>query len=58
MRTIHIYIECIKVTTDYWDIRPSVTTDFISGTTKQILIIKLVLESIYQIIFNNILYII
>ena len=41
MRAIYTYIGCIKVTTDYWDIRPS-------GTTRQIYTIKLVLESTYQ----------
>ena len=29
MRAICIYIGCTKVTTDYWDIRPSVTSSFI-----------------------------
>jgi len=29
MRTIHTYIECTEVATDYWDIRLLVTISFI-----------------------------
>ena len=31
MRAIHTYAECTKITTDYWDIRPSVTISITSS---------------------------
>ena len=60
MRVIWTYMECTKVTTDYWDITLSVITSFISiiGITKQISIIKLALEIAHQMVSNDILYII
>ena len=58
MRTICIYVEYIKVTTNNWDIKPSVTVKVlladISWTARQIHIIELVLESAYQTVSNNI----
>ena len=58
MKAIHTYTECIKVTTNDWDIRPSVAVKALSGniswTAEQIHTIKLVLESAYQSVSNNI----
>ena len=58
MSVIHIYAECTKVTTNDWDIRPSVAVKALSAniswTAEQIHMIKLVLESAYQYISNNI----
>ena len=51
MRAIHIYTECTNVTIDYWDIRLSVATSFISEITEQI-------PMIYQMVSNYISYII
>ena len=58
MRTICTYTECTKVTTNNWDIRPSVTvkalfTD-ISWMARWICMIKLALESAHQTISNDI----
>ena len=52
MRAIYIYVECTKVITNNWDIRPSVTIKAlfanISWMTGQIHTIKIALESTYQ----------
>jgi len=48
----------MKLTTDYWDIKPLVTISFILETTKWIHTIKLALESTYQTISDDISYII
>ena len=62
MRAIHTYMECIKVTTNNWDIKPSVTIKVlladISWMAGQIHMIELVLESAYQMVSNDVLYII
>ena len=53
-----MYVECTKVTTNNWDIRPSVTVKVlltnISWIARQIHMIKLVLESAHQTIFDDI----
>ena len=58
MKAIYTYVRYIKVTTNNWDIRLSVTVKSlfanISWTTRQICIIKLVLKSAYQTVFNDI----
>ena len=58
MRAICTYAEGTKVTTNDWDIRPSVAvialSANISWTVKQIHMIKLMLESAHQSIYNNI----
>ena len=58
MRAIYTYMRYTKVTTNNWDIRPSVTVKVllanISWTARQICTIELALESAYQNIFNNI----
>ena len=58
MRAIYTYVGCTKVTTNNWDIRPSVTIKAlfanISWTARQIYTIELMLESSYQTVFNNI----
>jgi len=58
MRTICIYVGCTKVTTNKWDIRPSVTVKVllanISWMTGQIHMIELVLESAHQTVSNDI----
>ena len=58
MKAIHTYTECIKVTTNNWDIRPSVAVKALSANiswmAKYICMIKLALESAYQSISNNI----
>ena len=52
MRAIHTYAGCTKVTTNDWDIRPSVAVKALSTNTlwmaKQICMIELVLESTHQ----------
>ena len=62
MRAICIYIGYTKVTTSNQDIRPLVTVKvllaIISGITKQIFTIKVMLESTHQMVSDNILYII
>ena len=58
MRAICTYAECIKATTNDWDIRPSVAVKAsfanISWTAKRICMIKLALESAHQSVSNNI----
>jgi len=58
MRTIYTYVGCIKVTTNDWDIRPSVAIKALSANiswmAKQICTIELALESAYQSISNDI----
>ena len=58
MRAICIYVGCRKVTTNDQDIRPSVTIkvlfDIILSITRQICIVKLVLESAHQTVSDNI----
>jgi len=58
MRAIHTYMGCTKATTNNQDIRLSVTVKVslanISWTARQICMIELVLESVYQIVSNNI----
>jgi len=58
MRAICTYVGGIKVTTNDWDIRPSVAVKAsfanISWMAKQIHTIKLVLESTRQFVSNNI----
>ena len=58
MRAIYTYVGCTKATTNDWDIKPSVAVKAlfanISWTARQIHTIKLVLESAYQTISNNI----
>ena len=52
------YVECTKVTTNNWDIRPLVTIKvllaIISWMAEQIHTIELALESTYQCISGNI----
>jgi len=58
MMAICRYMRCTKVIIDYWDIRLlelQVLLAIISGMTKQISIIKVVLEITHQIVSNNIL---
>ena len=59
MRAICTYAGCIKVTTNDWDIKPSVAIKALSAniswTARQIHMIKLALESAYWIVFNDIL---
>ena len=61
MRAICTYVECTKVTTNNWDIRPSVAVKALSANiswmTGYICMIKLALESAHQTVFNNIWYI-
>jgi len=58
MGAIHIYMGYTKVTTNNWDIRPSVTIKAllanISWTARQIHTIELALESAYQTVPNDI----
>ena len=58
MKAICTYIGCTKVTTNDWDIRPSVAVKALSANisqiAKQICIIELVLESAHQSIYNDI----
>ena len=58
MRAIHIYVGCTKVTTNDWDIRPSVAVKAssanISRTAEQIHTIELLLESAHQTVFDDI----
>ena len=57
MRTICIYVECTKVTTNDWDIRLLVTIKALFAnilwTAEQIHMIELALESAYQIYFQQ-----
>jgi len=61
MRAIHAYMGCIKVTTDYWDIRPLVAVKALSAniswTSEQICMIELALKSTHQSVHNDIWYI-
>ena len=61
MRVIHKYVGCTKVTTNDWDIKPSVAikalSTNISWMAGHICTIKLALESAHQTISNNIWYI-
>jgi len=58
MRAVHIYMGCTKVTTNDWDIRPSVVVKALSANiswmAEQIHTIELALESAYQSISNDI----
>ena len=58
MRAIHTYVGCIRVTTNDWDIRPSVTVKALSAnilwTAERICMIKLALKSAHQSVYNNI----
>ena len=58
MKAIHICVGCAKVTTNNWDIRPSVAVKAssanISWTAEWIHMIELVLESAHQSIYNDI----
>jgi len=58
MRAICTYVEYTKVTTNDWDIRPSVAVKALSAniswTAEQIHMIELVLESAYQFVYNDI----
>jgi len=58
MSAICTYMRYAKPTTNNWDIRPSVTVKVLLANilwmTRQIHIIKLVLESAYQIVSNDI----
>ena len=55
------YVGCTKVTKNNWDIKPTVTVkvllDNISWTARHICTIELVLESAYQMVSNDIWYI-
>jgi len=61
IRAIHICVGCTKVTTNDWDIRPSVTVKAssanISWIAEWIHTIELALESAHQSVYNNIWYI-
>ena len=61
MRAILIYVRCIKVTINDWDIRPSVAIKALSAniswTAEQIHMIELVLGSAHQSVSNDIWYI-
>jgi len=61
IRAIHAYTGCTKVTTNDWDIRPSVAIKTLSAniswTAEWIHIIKLAMESAHQFVYNNIWYI-
>ena len=61
MRAIRIYVGCTKVTTNNWDIRPSVAVKALSAnisrTAEQIHMIELTLKSAHQFIYNDIWYI-
>ena len=58
MRAICTYVGCTKVTTNDWDIRPSVAVKALSAniswTAEQICTIELVLESAHQFVSNGI----
>ena len=58
MSAIHTYAGCTKVTTNDWDIRPSVAVKALSAniswTAQWICTIELVLKGAHQSIFNNI----
>jgi len=58
MRAIHICVEYTKVITNDWDIRSSAAVKALSANiswmAEHIHMIKLVLESAYQSVYNNI----
>ena len=58
MRAICTYVGGTRVTTNDWDIRPSVAVKALSAniswTAKQICMIELALESAHQSVYNNI----
>ena len=58
MRAIHIRAGCTKVTTNDWDIRPSVAVKALSANisrmAERIHIIELALGSAHQSVYNNI----
>ena len=58
MRAIRICAGYIKVTTNDWDIRPSVAIKALSAnisrTAEQIYMIELVLKSAHQFVYNDI----
>ena len=58
MRAICTYVGCTKVTTNDWDIRPSVAVKAssanISWMAKRICTVELMLESAHQYVYNNI----
>ena len=58
MRAIHICAGCTKVTTNDWDIRPSIAVKALSANISrmagQIHMIELVLESAHQSVSNGI----
>ena len=58
MSAIHTYAGYTKVTTNDWDIRPSIAVKALSAniswTAKQICMIELVLGSAYQFVYNDI----
>ena len=61
IRAIHTYMGCTKVTTNNWDIRPSVAVKALSAniswTAEQIHTIELALGSAHQSVSNDIWYI-
>ena len=58
MSAIHTYMGCTKVTTNDWDIRPSVAVKALSANiswmAELIHMIEIALESAHQFIYNNI----
>ena len=58
MRAICTYVGCTKATTNNWNIKLSITVKVLSAdiswTAGQIHRIKLVLESAYQTVSNNV----
>jgi len=58
MRAIHTYVGCTKVTTNDWDIRPSVAVKALSAniswTAKQIRTVELASENAHQYVHNDI----
>ena len=58
MRAICTYVGDIKVTTNDWDIRPSVAVKALSANiswmAERICTIELALESAHQSVYNNI----
>ena len=58
MKVICICVGCTKVTTNDWDIRPSVAIKALSANisrmAEQIYTIELALESAHQSVYNNI----
>ena len=58
MRAIHICVGCTKVTTNDWDIRPSIAVKALSANiswmAEWIYTIELALESAHQSVYNDI----